>query len=146
MRITSATLAIAGLAASTSANAAGWLCVTEQSTGFSYNSSSKSWREASFKADKKYVVRSSQKEGYLWEVAELGETSDVASAYCRDNPNEIGNLFCNGLGGDFRINTKNNRFIYVYFLGYWTYDPDSWVFKNEGGDTPTMSIGRCSSI
>ncbi len=142
----SAALVTASLAFSNSASAAGWLCVTEQSTGFAYDSAKRDWREASFKPVGKFVVKESDSQEYVWEVRQLGDTSTLAAAYCKNQINDLGVLICEGFGNTFRFNMKNLRFIHIYAIGYWTYNPDSPVFKDEGGDTPALSIGKCSAI
>lgn len=145
MRI-GATAALAALTISTSAHAEGWLCVSESSTGFAFDSTSKSWQRSGFKANDRYVIRPNRKDGLTWEVAQLGEYDDLPISECGVRPNEVGILICEGSGNEFRINTRSLRFIHVYWPGYWTYDPNIPFLKNEGGDTPSMSIGKCSAI
>jgi hypothetical protein len=146
MRKVSAALAFMSLTLSAGAHAEGWLCVSESSTGFAYDETNESWQRSGFKSNDRYVIRPNRKDGLTWEVAQLGKNADLPISECGVQPNEAGVLICNGSGNEFRINIRNLRFIHVYWLGYWTYDPNNWVFKNEAGDTPSMSIGKCSAI
>jgi len=139
-------LALGSLVTATSVNAEGWLCVSESSTGFAYDATTKSWQRSGFKPDGRYVIRPNRKNGLTWEVAELGKNNDAPISECGVQPNEAGVLVCTSIGNEFRINTKNQRFIHVYWLGYWTYDPDNWILRNEAADTPSMTIGKCSTI
>lgn len=144
MRALMASLAVASLIIGSSANAAGWLCKEEHSSGFSYSKATRSWGNAKFNTGAVYVVRASSGTNAKWEVTELG--NEDAIALCPDGPNSAGVFFCEGHMGDFKINTKNGRFLHIYLYGYWTYNPDVSFLSNEGADTPSMSIGKCSAI
>lgn len=121
-----------------------FLCVTEKATGFKYNKNTDSWEQAAFKPETKYVVKKSSLKGYSWEVMFLGDSFTLTQ--CKEDFNSVGALFCEGMTS-FRFNKNNGRFISSYMFGYWTYKKsNSSGGKNEGGDTPSLEIGRCSPM
>jgi hypothetical protein len=69
---------------------------------------------------------------------------DHAMVLCKDDFSESGFLFCQGLGGEFRFNRRNGRFLNVYLLGYFNVVPGTNKITDESSDTPFMEIGKCS--
>lgn len=119
-----------------------YLCVSDRSTGFRYDESSKSWEQARFKANRKYIISKSDDKEYTFKVIRIGENYPIC--YCMQGFNEPGYLFCQGPGGDFRFNKKNGRYILIYSIGYYNVLPDSMFLTDENSDTPFIEIGKCS--
>lgn len=117
-----------------------YLCVTELTTGLSYDKSTKKWKSADFRSEKKFVITRAKHKSYAWEVKEAGDNFPAVT--CKSDFNDAGNLFCSGVF-DFRFNSKKLRFLYVYPLGYWSDDNSSGILK-EGENTPALAIGKCS--
>lgn len=118
------------------------LCVTNLATGFSYDNSLKQWKNANFEIDTKYIVSKAKEDGFAFVVRRIGE--DYPIAKCKNTYNKYGYLFCEGFGTKFKLNRKNNRFIYIYDLGY--YNVVSGLNTDEKSDTPYMEIGKCSKF
>lgn len=133
-------LAIAAVAMiPTMARAEGFICAIEKMTGFSKKSGS--WQTATFNVDdQKFVVRRStrQTEQVKWEVVDLGRSNPII--WCKEDFNSVDNLFCDGIG-EFRMNRKTLRFLYVYPFGYFFFEPGE-----EGANTPAIGIGKCSPM
>jgi len=96
----------------------GFICIADAATGFTYEKSTNTWRDSSFKADGKYVLTKSQQSGIRWHVKQVG--SDFPIAFCDSDFTETGAISCRGILHDFRMNKNNRRFLLVYPVGYWT--------------------------
>jgi hypothetical protein len=131
---------------STAANAdESYLCIGEKATGFSFNEKTKEWGISSFKVHK-YIVKKDSPDKGQWKVYRFGNnTPEVECGYgfIVDTT-----LICEaGVGVEFRMNKINNRFLYLYYLGYWTdYEKKAKEMFGEGMNTPYMEIGKCSKI
>lgn len=120
------------------ANAQSYLCVADQSTGFRYDASSKSWLNAKFKTDDKFLVKPSTEEGFKYEVSQFGLSAPLFS--CRNEFNSVGTMACFGLFGEFRVNSKTLRFLSTYMVGYYTPNGDT------NDNTPHIQIGTCTKM
>lgn len=116
-----------------------YLCVAEQTTGFTFDATKKTWKSADFRSEKKIAITRSKHKPYAWEAKEVGDSRPGAG--CDSDFNEAGNLFCSGVF-DLRFNKRQLRFLYVYPIGYWS-DDDSKGATREGNNTPALAIGKC---
>ena len=99
-----------------------YLCIAEQTSGFRYDETIKTWKSATFKTDSKYILRN-KKEGekffdaeYKLVVTFFGSDFRFASY---SHANEYGYVHCNCFpDGGFRFNKNNLRFLFVYSMGY----------------------------
>lgn len=122
-----------------------WLCITDQSTGFT-NESGSGWRAADFKAGRRYLIKRGNREGVAWEVREFGDASPIPAAVCSEDFTELKVLSCRGILTEFKFNGASGRFLRTYIGGYWTYTPNHEFFGSDSGDTPILEIGTCSSL
>ena len=116
-----------------------YLCVAEQTTGFSYDAAKKAWRSADFRSEKKIAITRAAKKAGVLEAKEVGDSRP--GAVCEQDFNEAGNLFCSGVF-DLRFNRRQLRFLYVYPIGYWS----DGAASREGENTPALAIGRCREL
>lgn len=148
MRLTFlATVALAASAsaqvpAQPSSGAEQYLCVSERSAGFKYDARTSTWNGTTFRTEDKYLIAPSKDPRYAFQVTKVGE--NISTASCKDGFNEFGYLFCSGLGGDFKFNRDNGRFLLVYAMGYFNVLPGVNKTTDEKSDTPFMDIGKCS--
>lgn len=121
-----------------------YLCVPDLATGFRYNKSSRGWEQANFKTDHKYIIsKSDDKKSTYFKVNKIGEIYPWWG--CAEGFNESGFLFCSGIGGEFKFNKKNGRYILANLIGYFVVLSDSPLFPtDEKSDTPFIEIGKCS--
>lgn len=121
------------------------MCITEIAGGIGLNPNTRAWQGIGFGTDgEKFIVK--QKAGNSgWGVKLLG--FDYEGFSC---PSETGNalkifdedtLGCNSPYGYgvFKLNLSNNRFLATYAVGY----IDG---KDTDGNSPSISIGKCSVI
>lgn len=136
-------LLIPGLLFSIEARASDtYLCLTEQTTGFSFDSARKTWKSADFGSAKKIAITRSKAKSYAWDAREVGDSQPGAT--CENDFNDAGNLFCSGVF-ELRFNRRQLRFLYVYPIGYWS-DGDGKGSAREGENTPAMAIGTCKPL
>jgi hypothetical protein len=119
-----------------------YLCVTEKSSGFSFDARSGSWNSTTFRIEAKYLIARSREPGYMFQVTKIGDTYSTAN--CKEGFNEPGYLFCYGVGGEFKFNKKNGRFLNVHSLGYFNVVPGVNNSTDQSSDTPYIEIGKCS--
>jgi hypothetical protein len=74
-------------------------------------------------------------------VYEFGGDQVVPLAFCPKTFNDIGSLFCEALGEEFKFNRKTLRFLHSLPFGY--IDPPNGFFE---GATPFLEIGTCSRV
>jgi hypothetical protein len=132
---------IAG-ASSAIAESNSYICVAEESTGFSFDEGTRRWGSRNFHADSKYILsKSSSKEG-RWEVKEVGTSFGTG---CDGGFDDKGFVECSGLI-HFEMNNKSLRYIVVHKYGYVASEfPKDGPF-NEGSITPYIEIGKCSPL
>lgn len=129
-------------AAIAAADEQSYLCVAEQSTGFSFKNGS--WQSTGFKADDKYVIKPVSAEftktmpNAKWIVVPLG---DVAPMSVCGEFNENGWLQSCGGFVQFSFNRKTLKFLSAYMIGY-VYTEDG----KENANTPSLTIGKCSPL
>jgi hypothetical protein len=164
--------AIGGIALAgsmTSAHADGWLCVSDKSTGFSYDKFTKSWNISNFHADNKYIVRRpNAKDIKTWgdidstlhleylmfpmgeEVLFDGFTPNERPCdqpISQVNAKESlysGVLICKWGLDTFSINTRTLRMQYHYAMGY--IQQGNGPLPYDQVDTPFLEIGKCSPL
>ena len=119
------------------------LCLGEKSTGFHWNGSS--WDATTFNVtDARYVVKPVAEYEYVdgnkvnYEITRLGESFSAHKCFRgMYNGAAVDQIACGGLGFGFIVNFKTLRFQEVYTLGF----VDG---SDAGGNTPSLTIGRCS--
>ncbi len=119
-----------------------YLCTADRASGFSFNKVMKEWTHTTFKANSKYVVSKPEDGSSAFVVREIG--NPFVTAWCKDPFSEAEFLLCEGIGGDFKFNRKNGRYIYAYLMGYFNVVPDVNKITDETSDTPYVEIGKCS--
>jgi hypothetical protein len=123
-----------------------YLCIADTATGFRFEKSTGSWKQASNKPDSKYLITKTSKDKESvtgpdgWQVKQLGQSANTT--LCKDGFDEDGYLVCYNYLDVFRMNKNNGRYLYVYLVGYW----DAGKKHPEGNDNPYMEIGKCSSL
>ncbi len=124
------------------AQADSYFCVADMATGFSFDKTTKTWKQANFDvSDNKYLFARSKDENYKWDVTKIGDK--VPTSFCK---NDLGGtellLRCLGIM-DFYFSAKRLRFQVVYTYGYVI--PDLLGSK-EGDNAPFITIGKCSPL
>lgn len=130
-----------------------WLCVGEQSAGFSYEKGK--WRATIFNGVNafKIVIRvpTAEDKEFLagpnflgdknptWLALPLGEAFPTMACWGAGNPAFI---ICDGSIQELRFNRSTLRFQYTYRPGYIDTKPGT----DQSGDEPKMVIGLCSAI
>jgi hypothetical protein len=132
------------MASSTYAHDA-YLCIAEASGGVGWNKTEGKWEGSGFPTGEKYIFRRAKPEdGITWEprvgvwgLFELGHKNPLA--YCYNEFPENQYQTCDDHLWILEISLETLRFK-LYYPGNYT-DP-----KNEGSDTPTVTVGTCSPI
>jgi hypothetical protein len=109
-----------------------YICVADSSTGFKYNSNSRIWEQTGFRVseDKKLL----KKVGQGWEWSSFGSTYGEKCGEI----NSYGLLNCDILFGTLRFSKNTLRYIETYTVGY--------IDGDKGGNTPAITIGKCSPL
>ncbi|MDJ0749635.1 MAG: hypothetical protein QNJ11_09125 [Woeseiaceae bacterium] len=133
-----------------------YLCIPDQSTGFTYKGGE--WQVARFNvAEEKYVLRKRKRRerhpiysDSRWLIFRFGETTPAGG--CDKGFDRSGLIHCSYyLYGDFRMNRDTGRYQATYWPGYVdsqgaeSTDADRRA-PRDGDDTPSITIGRCSAI
>ena len=133
-----------------------YLCIPDQSTGFTYKDGE--WQIARFSIEEeKYILRKrKRKEKHpiysdsRWLIFRFGETTPAGG--CDKGFDESGLIHCSYyLYGDFKMNRDTGRYQAIYWPGYVdsqgadSIDADPSA-PRDGEDTPSMTIGRCSVV
>jgi hypothetical protein len=125
------------------ASAESYLCVADYSTGFRWNGNA--WEPARFSVERnKYVVTDATDEaraaGYTHIVKEIGSNRVLHQCTRKLLPDGKPSLQmpCGGMGYGFTFNFETLRFDEIYAYGYVEDDPN--------GNTPSMTIGRCTKL
>ena len=108
-----------------------YLCISDKSTGFTFNSNSKSWTQTTFN-DTKYLLTKSNNG---WEWKDFGSTFGWECGAFTD----AGLINCSNYSGSVLFNKTNLRFLKTYILGY----VDGTDNQNN---TPAIVIGKCSPL
>jgi hypothetical protein len=130
-----------------------WLCVGDQSAGFTYQKGK--WRAVIFNGvsafkivirvptaeDKEFLARPNilDDKNPTWLAIPLGEPFPTMACREAGNPTFV---ICEGAIQELRFNKSNLRFQYTYRPGYIDGKPGS----DSSGDEPKMAIGLCSAI
>ena len=121
---------------STITNANQYLYVAEKSVGFAYDKVvTKTWENADFSADVKYLVSESNDPKYAYQLTRIGNKDPLAS--CKQGFNEYGYIFCAdvGFGSGFKLyGFRFNRIIGKFLLTY----PDGYYNVVPGMDNPAI--------
>ena len=117
-----------------------YICIAEHAGGIRYFEDREEWGGTRFKVDEKYIVSKSDDPNFAYEVKETGET--YATFRCEKPFDEYGFMRCEGFGGFFKMNNQSMRYMEVYAVGYVT----SGEAVNEVGNTPSISVGECTSF
>jgi hypothetical protein len=95
-----------------------YLCVAELTTGFTYDAEQEVLEERGFPLRKEICHHPRQSRSHMPGKPRRSATARPA-ATCERDFNEAGNLFCSGVF-DLRFNKRQQRFLYVYPIGYWS--------------------------
>ena len=135
-----------------------YLCIADQSVGFTFDEAKNQWSRAMFKTDSKYIIQPSEIEQIKWIVYSF--SPKITIGYCESEFTAIGKLYCSLGSNTFLMNKNNNRFIFSKMDGYWN-DGINDIIKEtdrnnknplldfetiEGNRTPYMEVGSCSTI
>ena len=119
-----------------------YLCVSESSAGFRYDEQTKTWKGTNCRTDAKYLIAPSKRPNYAFQVTRVGDSGPAA--FCENGFNGPGCLHYEGLGGEFKFNRRNGRFLFAFVTGYNKVIPGLNDFTDETSDTPFIEIGKCS--
>jgi len=131
-----------------------FLCLVDRATGFAFDKQSKSWKQANFEAGEKYVLKRVKKSSLseteqktagrpdpAWGVWEFG--FPYGEAWCSQDVDEYGALWCKGEIELFNVNLRSHRFVRAY-TGLYAQDPSQ--FPDEHADAPVVEIGKCTEL
>lgn len=132
----------------------GWVCIGDQSAGFSYNKRTDKWDQTFFATDAKYLIRRPNQKKQpppgselfvnppRWEVVRFGKKYPLFR--CGRGFEENAMSICGGLTGDFLFNPQTLRYLKTYKHGYVNHGtPDE---PDEKSDTPLIEIGTCAPM
>lgn len=109
-----------------------YLCVPLKSTGFKYDKGTKRWEQVTFKtSEKKYLLKKVKGQ---WEWRLFGEELGEKCGLMYDS----GWVKCIAPWITIKFNKNNLRYIESYVVGY--------LEGDDAGDTPSITIGSCTSI
>jgi hypothetical protein len=142
-------LAVLVMTFSMQSTADNWLCIVDDSNGFSLKDGS--WKPTLFEVGGKYMIKeASQQEksiyGSVYQVNHFGD--DGPNWLCGDfgsNEDAKELLVCEGFaiaGDTFKYNPSTGHFLATHTAGYVHTFDDGRVF----GDTPHIQIGKCSKL
>ena len=114
-----------------------YLCVSDLSTGFTYEKNLHKWTNSKFKADEKFIVKKLKSE-YTVKKFDVNFITNCDGA----NTHVNGFLNCPIPDGDFFVNLNSKRFQYYQRIGYVGTDKSI----DEMGLTPHVTIGTCSTM
>ncbi len=108
-----------------------WVCVEEQATGFIFDKASRTWQPSVLIAQRRLVLQLDQGAPRTWFVTEPRRRESsywCPSGWINDE------ISCSGVMGQFWMNRKTRRFMYVYKWGF---------LDGDTPDTPNLTIGKC---
>ena len=126
----------------------GWICVADQSTGFSFAKGSSTWIQTNFRSGDKYLI-------VPLVSGDFGFDQSVDASVVQYGVKKFGSeglwywcnagiqydfLNCKGYG-EFRVDLKRLRFLSTYTFGYVGSNSDG---TEDTGDTPSIDIGTCA--
>ena len=141
-------IALALLTFATGAHSAEqYLCIADKGTGFKRDNGK--WNSVVFGvADEKYILRPFKegekppwaKDTHTYGLFDFGAHRSNFGDLC-EPPNENYDRFfqCQGVGGEFKLDTTSGRFLTSTTIGF-------WLPENEPTDPIAIIIGRCSKI
>jgi hypothetical protein len=113
-----------------------YICVADSSSGFAFNKTTKKWYPTTFDVkNAKYVLSLKDR---TWNWKEIGE--EFSMTQCGEF-DKNGYLSCDGMLR-LMFNKKTLRFLLTYEIGY----VNVGIIGTDGGDTPNMTIGKCSPM
>ncbi len=114
------------------------LCLSEVSTGFSFEKKSQKWVDTKFITTNERFILKKTNSGYT-----VKRFDGISTTNCDSTDTHVnGFLSCPIPDGDFFINLKSKRFQYYHRIGYVGMDKSI----DELGLTPNISIGTCSTL
>jgi len=113
-----------------------YLCVSELSTGFSYEKKTKKWVQTKFITENEKYILQENKGAFS-----AKHFDGLANSSC-DNLNANGFLNCNIGDTQFFFNINSKRFQVYVKLGY----VGTSKSLNEYGYTPSLTIGTCTQL
>jgi hypothetical protein len=129
----------ASLPGSATASETSYLCIGDLSTGFALESGI--WKTVNFSvSDAKLIVKPASIEEsrggeYQYTVTRIGQ--DTPFHFC-EKPLVEGVIVCSGRRTSFVLDTANLRYQEYYGIGY--------VHGDLPGNTPSITIGKCSKF
>lgn len=122
----------------------GWICNYDASAGIKYFAETDEWQAVIFDASDPILIGPANEASIYpdasFEVKVIGDK--WATKQCEFGPDENGFMTCFGFGGSLRFNSKTLRFQDYYSVGYVISD----LSVDQSGNTPSVSIGRCSPL
>ncbi|WP_153003766.1 hypothetical protein [Aureimonas ureilytica] len=134
--------AIAGMAAllmsyAPAAAGSGYICVIEKTVGFKLKG--KTWEEAFLKGPPEIYIVQRLPNGAITAKQTGFELEGQCVERLFANGTATGSLDCQVMLTDLTINTKSMRFQTVYPIGYLD-------GKDTDSDTPSLAIGKCTTL
>jgi hypothetical protein len=137
----------------------GWLCIADQAVGFVYDKHRKSWAPQDLSTDLKFIVRkpnSGDMDTILrrhldptsvsYVVLLIGQSS-FPLIICENSPGAENHLMtCESGLLNFSINTRLLRMQFYFGVGYLHQAYEFYREKVDNPDTPSIVIGRCSTL
>lgn len=111
-----------------------YVCVEEQATGFIFDKARRTWQPSVLIAERRLVLQLDQGTPRTWFVTEPRRRESsywCPSGWINDE------ITCAGAMGQFWMNRKTRRFMYVYKWGY---------LDGDTPDTPNLTIGTCRPL
>lgn len=132
---------VSPLLATAAAPAQSWLCIADKATGFIYERGQ--WVSADFKPEKFVLKRApyfdcsdvkvencKTTEAYQW--ISFGSESGEPCSFHEET------IVCGTAFSRTFLYRKTLRFSHFYFVGY--------IDGDKGGDTPSVTIGKCTTL
>ena len=134
-------IAIGLLVAGPAAAQEAYLCIVDAAAGMAFDKDRGSWVAATFKPGERYILRKVPAEewkvGGQWVLSNFGETFPLA--VCDKDASEAATIECSGL--ETLLFSKKTLRFQLYYQGLYV-NPEPG--HAEGGDTPSIEIGKCS--
>ena len=118
-----------------------YLCVSDKSSGFAYDESSRTWDHAGLETDGQSFLVASDGSESGFQVTQVGDSFVVSR--CSEGFDEYGYLTCEGIW-EFKFNRRNGRFVTAFVFGYLNVLPGVNDITDATSNTPSITIGTCS--